>query len=431
MQRWNRARALTPLGSGHFMRRCRRQEERFERMKRIITILSMAGALAVAIPTLNGNAQPSSGEHQQQQNEQDYSSRSLEQQDEDRSSDAGRGFGESLRVVEVSDILNKRVVDHRGDKLGDVKDIALDFGNGRVAAVLIGRGGLLGIGEKLLAVPPSHLTMESPKNAEDLMMNLDQETMDNAPAFSWDNENHRNSIVTSYRHFGRDYNRAEISQRRSAQSDATGDAPPAAASPQRTDSLEPGQIDEEIRNNAPDDASAGRTAELERAMILIRATDVIGNPVQDGAGEEVGNLDDMLVDLNSGKIVAGIVGSGGLLGIGKTLYAFPPQQMILNTVDNEFRLRMTKGQLKTAPLYSADERSLEDPQWVHHLYQHYRQTWDPNGWQSVRDRDETQPQPIHERDARLPQSSRDHDEQAPNHERQNRHQEGLQQPDRR
>lgn len=401
-------------------------------MKRTITILSMAGALAVGLPTLDGKAQPTTpAERQQQQSEQDDSSRSPQRQGQDSGSGTEVeevAFGDSLRAVEVSDIMNKRVVDHRGDKLGDVQDLALDFGNGRVAAVLIGRGGLLGIGEKLLAVPPSHLTMESPENPQDLMMNLDQETMDSAPTFNWDDENHRHSIITSYRHFGRDYGRPEASPQHPVQEDSTGVAPSAGASTEGTIPPDREQATQDIRGNALQ--SAKRTAGLERAMILIKATDVIGNPVKDGAGEDVGSLDDILVDLNSGKMIAGIVGSGGLLGIGKTLYAFPPQQMILNTVDNEFRLRLTSEDLKTAPLYSADERSLENPEWVHHLYRHYRQTWDPNGWQSVRERDQRQPVRERDADADSPQSHQDPDV-SPNQERQQRHQEGLQQSHRR
>ena len=55
--------------------------------------------------------------------------------------------------VKASSIIGTNVVNLKGDNLGDIKDIVIDPGTGKVAYVVVSFGGFLSLGEKLFAIP--------------------------------------------------------------------------------------------------------------------------------------------------------------------------------------------------------------------------------------------------------------------------------------
>ena len=54
-----------------------------------------------------------------------------------------------------------------------------------------------------------------------------------------------------------------------------------------------------------------------------RASDVIGLPVRSSSGADVGRINDLVVDPQSGELLYGIVNTGGVLGIGGTRHIAP------------------------------------------------------------------------------------------------------------
>jgi hypothetical protein len=59
--------------------------------------------------------------------------------------------------LSASDLLNKTVKNAANESVGDINDIRIDNG-GKIAAVIIGVGGFLGMGEKNVALPFEQLT---------------------------------------------------------------------------------------------------------------------------------------------------------------------------------------------------------------------------------------------------------------------------------
>jgi sporulation protein YlmC with PRC-barrel domain len=55
--------------------------------------------------------------------------------------------------VKAASIIGRKVLNVDNESLGDVKEIMIDPGTGRVAYVVVSFGGFLSIGEKLFAVP--------------------------------------------------------------------------------------------------------------------------------------------------------------------------------------------------------------------------------------------------------------------------------------
>jgi sporulation protein YlmC with PRC-barrel domain len=68
----------------------------------------------------------------------------------------------------------------QNEKLGDIKDIVLDLSSGKISYVVLSVGGFLGIGDKLIAVPPSAFNA----SADDtLVLDADKAKIQAAPGF--------------------------------------------------------------------------------------------------------------------------------------------------------------------------------------------------------------------------------------------------------
>jgi sporulation protein YlmC with PRC-barrel domain len=88
--------------------------------------------------------------------------------------DDGRGSG-AVSVLKLQDVLGKKVEDHNGDKIGDVKDVLLDGSDGQLTVAILSVGGFLGIGDKNVAVPFSALQ----RGADDtLTLDVTKETLE-------------------------------------------------------------------------------------------------------------------------------------------------------------------------------------------------------------------------------------------------------------
>jgi sporulation protein YlmC with PRC-barrel domain len=72
----------------------------------------------------------------------------------------------------------------QGDALGDLKDIMIDTLSGKVAYGVLSFGGVLGMGEKLFAVPWNALTVDGANKS--LVLNASKDRLSNAPGFDKD-----------------------------------------------------------------------------------------------------------------------------------------------------------------------------------------------------------------------------------------------------
>lgn len=77
------------------------------------------------------------------------------------------------------------IYDRQENEIGDVNDIILD-GEGRVAAVIIGVGGLMGAGEKHVAVPFHALKVTEKDRKTSLVMDTTKEALERAPGYTFD-----------------------------------------------------------------------------------------------------------------------------------------------------------------------------------------------------------------------------------------------------
>jgi len=57
-------------------------------------------------------------------------------------------------LEKASKIIGTEIKDSADQKLGKVKDLAVDLENGRIVEVIVARGGVMGLDKQFVAVPP-------------------------------------------------------------------------------------------------------------------------------------------------------------------------------------------------------------------------------------------------------------------------------------
>ena len=88
---------------------------------------------------------------------------------------------ESQFIWRASDIIGKKVVNLEGEDVGEIKDLMVNFQDGNVTYAIMSFGGILGIGDKLFAVPWVSLNYDREQDA--LLMKANKELLKNAPGF--------------------------------------------------------------------------------------------------------------------------------------------------------------------------------------------------------------------------------------------------------
>src|SRR6201996_5594307 len=74
---------------------------------------------------------------------------------------AATAAGPGPDVMAASTLDGNSVMSSDGHDVGSLKEIMLDVASGRIAYAVLSSGGFLGIGDKLLAVPWSALTLDT------------------------------------------------------------------------------------------------------------------------------------------------------------------------------------------------------------------------------------------------------------------------------
>lgn len=81
--------------------------------------------------------------------------------------------------------------------------------------------------------------------------------------------------------------------------------------------------------------------------------DIRGYTVRDGSGEEIGTVEELLIDVEEEKVRFLIVASGGFLGIGKDK-TFIPVDAVSHISNAQVLLNPTREQIAEAPEYDPD-----------------------------------------------------------------------------
>jgi len=213
------------------------------------------------------------------------------------------------------DIIGMDVFNHHNDDLGDINDLVVDLRDGKVHYAILSFGGWLGMGDKLFAVPWNHFSVKNKVGDTDnwfALLAIDKEKLRTAPGY--DKNNWPDLTSDRWIHENREfYSRFDT----------------------------------------------GKTAETRDAragekLTLFRLSKLDGMDVKDRNREDSGEIKDVVVDINTGKIRYVAVSFGGWLGMGDKLFAMPwnalkMYQTIDDPNDRYFVLQLDRSTLKNAP----------------------------------------------------------------------------------
>ncbi len=85
----------------------------------------------------------------------------------------------------LSSLIGADVKSPTGENLGDIKDVVIDWKTGKVQYDVLSFGGIMGIGDKLFAVPATAL--QSKPDSKELVLGIDKQRLKDAPGFDKDN----------------------------------------------------------------------------------------------------------------------------------------------------------------------------------------------------------------------------------------------------
>ncbi|NRR29433.1 PRC-barrel domain-containing protein [Oxalobacteraceae bacterium] len=92
--------------------------------------------------------------------------------------------GPGPRLMGADTLIGEDVYNLQEEDLGDIKEIMLDMRSGQVAYAVLSFGGLLGVGDKLFAVPWQSLQLDTANKR--FILDCTKEHLKNAPGFDKD-----------------------------------------------------------------------------------------------------------------------------------------------------------------------------------------------------------------------------------------------------
>ncbi|MET0216978.1 MAG: PRC-barrel domain-containing protein [Burkholderiales bacterium] len=115
----------------------------------------------------------------------------------------------------------------------------------------------------------------------------------------------------------------------------------------------------------------GRQNELGPRVI---ATDTLkGDDVVNTAGDKLGTLDDIILDVPGGRIAYAVLSTVGFLDTGDKLLAIPWRALTLDPESKCFILDVSKERFERAPKFDKDHwPAIADKAWAREVHTYYR-----------------------------------------------------------
>lgn len=105
---------------------------------------------------------------------------------------------------------------------------------------------------------------------------------------------------------------------------------------------------------------------------VLSAGTLIGDNVRNMQGEDLGKLEEIMIDLDEGRVAYAVLSFGGFLGMGDKLFAIPWEALSVDTENHELVLNVQRELLENAPGFDKDHwPKTGDRQWLVDVYSYY------------------------------------------------------------
>jgi sporulation protein YlmC with PRC-barrel domain len=239
-------------------------------------------------------------------------------------------------------IKGDKVVNRDGDNIGKIEELMIDLQNGWVTYTAVSFSGFLGMGDKLFAIPWRALSLRPHEHA--FALDISRDVLEKAEGFDkgkWPLTHDELSSIYTYYGYQPHWQTGVTGQ--------TGIA---------------GETESERMARVGSTVSGDKHDFLPTSMIK-------GNKVANIAGEDLGKIDELMIDLEDGRVAYLVLSFGGFLGMGNKLFAFPWQALKLKMHDHAFLLNVTKETLKKAEGFDKDNWPITNREWLANMYKFY------------------------------------------------------------
>ena len=104
----------------------------------------------------------------------------------------------------------------------------------------------------------------------------------------------------------------------------------------------------------------------------LKASEVIGYTVKNAEDQELGTIEELVIDPEHGRIAYAVLSFGGFLGMGDKFFAIPWEAMKPMPAQEAFRLDVAKEKLEKAPGFNKDDwPDMADREWGLVVYKYY------------------------------------------------------------
>ena len=115
---------------------------------------------------------------------------------------------------------------------------------------------------------------------------------------------------------------------------------------------------------------------------VLSASTLAGDKVRNAAGEDLGKIDEIMIDIPSGRVAYAVLSFGGFLGMGDKLFAVPWSALKVDEDEKCFILNVDRRTIEQAPGFDKDNwPDMSDQTWGSGIsnYYHVRPYWEGGG----------------------------------------------------
>jgi sporulation protein YlmC with PRC-barrel domain len=127
------------------------------------------------------------------------------------------------------------------------------------------------------------------------------------------------------------------------------------------------------QNDSTEDTT--KTSVDRRRRRVLSASTLAGDRVRNSAGEDLGKVEQIMIDIPSGRVAYVVLSFGGFLGIGDKFFAIPWNALRIDEGEHQFVLDVDRKTLDDAPGFDKNAwPDMADPSFGTAIHQHYGRT---------------------------------------------------------